>query len=134
MKSVSSILLHFIFLLSFKTSFSQENKVVHMVMFKLKENITHEQKLKAENALDKMLNEIKEIQFFEWGKNFSDRAIAYDYGLYVSFRSKEDLNAYTLHPLHKEAAALWKEISDWHIVDYTTTLVEKNKSKPEDPK
>jgi hypothetical protein len=52
------------------------------------------------------------------GENFSQRPIAYDFGLYVVFPSRKKLQNYLTHPAHVEAVEAWKEIADWNIVDY----------------
>lgn len=69
-----------------------------------------------------MLNDLpRKIPFIaDWsaGENFSNRPIAFDYGLHVVFDSKKDLQNYLAHPAHVEAANAWKEIAEWNIADY----------------
>ena len=54
----------------------------------------------------------------ESGWNFTDRPIAYDYGINMAFATREDLVAYGPNPKHQEVVAKLREIADWIICDY----------------
>ncbi len=76
----------------------------HLVMFKLREFSTPEEKMKAAETvrteLRVMKKKIQEIQEFEVGINFTVDDAAYDLVINSSFSSKEDLKAYQVHPDH----------------------------------
>lgn len=97
-----------------------QKQVTHMVMFKLKPDITKEDPkyIRAFTLLKDLPNRIKEIEDWSLGENFSTRPIAYDVGLIVILGSRKDLNLYLNHPAHTEVANVWKEIADWHITDF----------------
>ncbi|HRH33443.1 MAG TPA: Dabb family protein [Catalimonadaceae bacterium] len=109
-------------LLFLATDFSSsgQSKVVHLVLFKLKPGIlTTDPRLTA--CLDTLKNlptKIPQIQEFTCGKNFSDRSVAFDVGLYSTFASKADLHLYLNHPAHQSAAKAMKEIAEWNVADY----------------
>jgi len=93
--------------------------VVHIVMFKFKdenkESNIKETKLKLEALVDK-INELKSI---EVGVNFTDSDRAFDLSLYSTFDSKEDLKAYAIHPAHLEVVEFIKSVtSESKVVDY----------------
>lgn len=89
-------------------------------MFKLKTGINFESKafLEAEKMASFLPEKIKEIHSFESGRNFSNRSIAYDYGLVVRFENKDDLATYINHEYHQKVVQAWKEIAEWIIVDF----------------
>ena len=77
----------------------------HMVMFKLREFSTPEEKIKGAEtvraALLALKSKIPEIREFEVGINFTIDDAAYDLVINSSFSSKEDLKAYQVHPDHQ---------------------------------
>jgi len=97
-----------------------QKQVTHLVLFKFKPGITKkDERYKA--ALEKLKELPKKITDMEdcsMGENFSQRPIAYDFGLSVVFSSKKKLENYLRHPAHLDAVEAWKEIADWHIVDF----------------
>lgn len=97
-----------------------EAQITHMVMFKLRPGITKtdERYRLAVSKLQDLPSRIKSISDFSAGENFSTRPIAWDYGLIVVLESEKDLQEYLVHPAHLEASNRWKEIAEWHIVDF----------------
>jgi len=95
----------------------------HLVMFRLREFSTPEEKAKAAEtvraellALKKKIPQIKE---FEVGINFTMDDAAYDLVINSSFSSKEDLKAYQVHPDHRAFIAFNKNYSAKKVVlDY----------------
>ena len=116
------ILVVFILTITFWDVLAQK-QVTHLVLFKLKPGVSKEdQRFKI--AVEKAKNlprKIKEIEDCSMGENFSTRPIAFDFGLMVVFSSRKNLAAYLVHPFHVELVEIWKEISDWNIVDYEET-------------
>ncbi len=95
--------------------------VKHIVFFRIKPEI------KDKNAaidtvigeLQPLAGQIPEIVSYELGKNFSDRETAFDIALVSEFASKQDLDTYRNHPLHKQAVENIKPyISQTAVVDY----------------
>lgn len=91
---------------SSKTSKTQENTVVHIVLIWLNEsgNAEHIQQV---IDVSNQLKEIPYIQEMRVGKSIpSDRKIvddSFDVGLYMVFDSKAAMQRYLLHPDHKNA-------------------------------
>lgn len=100
--------------------FAQDQKVVHMVMFKFKSGFNFESPLfqEAEKLAKQLPSQIDAIKSFESGRNFSSREIAYDYGLIIRFDNNDDLKHYIQHEYHQKVVLIWKEIADWVIVDF----------------
>jgi hypothetical protein len=92
-------------------------------MFKLREFSTPDDKTKAAETvcaeLTALKRKIPEIQEFEVGINFNTSDAAYDLVLNTSFSSKEDLNAYQVHPNHQAFIKFNKHYSVQKVVlDY----------------
>ena len=97
--------------------------IKHIVMFKLKNEYTKEEKQKAAEqikaALDELPNKISEIKAFEVGINLSNAETAYDLVLVSSFEDIESLNTYRVHPAHQAVVALINEHKKSSaVVDY----------------
>jgi hypothetical protein len=77
----------------------------HLVMFKLRDYNTPEEKMKAIERVRAELMLLKKkipvILEFEVGINFTIDDAAYDLVINSSFSSKEDLKAYQVHPDHQ---------------------------------
>ena len=93
---------------------------VHLVLIKLKPGVTRvDPRVPAWEALFKALPpHCTGIVRLESGWNFTDRPIAYDYGINMAFATREDLVAYGPNPKHQEVVAKLREIADWIICDY----------------
>jgi hypothetical protein len=92
----------------------------HLVLFKLKPGVekSDERFKKAVALLEELPREIPQIIDFRGGENFSERPVAYDYGLMVLLANEKSLQLYLDHPAHKAVAAAWKEIAEWNIADF----------------
>jgi len=95
----------------------------HLVMFRLRDFDTPEEKMKAietvRNELLTMKKKIPEIQEFEVGINFTIDKAAYDLVINASFSSKEGLKVYQVHPDHKAFIIFNKNYSTKKVVlDY----------------
>lgn len=90
----------------------------HIVMFQLKER-TQKNIDQICNALNALPAKISEIQTFEVGvdENRGDRSM--DIVLVSSFKSKEDLQTYQVHPDHVTVVKLIQELCiESRVVDY----------------
>jgi hypothetical protein len=97
--------------------------IIHIVMWTLKDFA--EGKDKSENIhimkekLESLIDHVDVIRKLEVGLNFNARAAAYDIVLYSEFDSKEDLNAYQIHPEHRKVSEFIGKIDDKRaVVDY----------------
>ncbi len=76
---------------------------------------------KAKEKLLSMKNEIEELEDIEVGTDFSRSERSYDLALVTTFKSKEDLERYRVHPYHQQIVK-WLKQNDTitKVVDYET--------------
>ena len=90
--------------------------VKHVVMWTLKD------KSKAEflkNEIDGMKGKIPSLVDVESGVNYNESDAAFDLVLISIHRSKEELDAYQVDPIHQAFAQLLKpEVISRHVVDF----------------
>ena len=93
--------------------------IVHIVMFKFKEeNRTQNIKI-VEQKLGDLVEKIDVLQSMEVGVDFNGSERAFDLSLYSTFESKENLKTYATHPEHLKVVALIKEVTqESKVVDY----------------
>lgn len=96
--------------------------VKHIVFWKLKENALGN---KVENAqlikekLEALNGQIEGLLKIQVGIDFSRSEASYDLALYSEFASKEALEYYQNHPLHKALGTFMKETTcERRLVDY----------------
>lgn len=93
--------------------------IKHIVMWKLKEENKEENALKIKNDILELKNIIKEIKEIEVGIDINKSDAAYDIVLYSSFDSQKDLDAYQVHPKHKEVGVFMNQVKvNRVVVDY----------------
>lgn len=93
--------------------------VVHIVMFKFKEENKDLNIQEVKNRLNALVDLIPELKCLEVGIDFSHSQRSFDLSLYSSFSSKEDLNAYATHPEHLKVVELIKSVTlESKVVDY----------------
>ena len=93
--------------------------IVHIVMFKLKDENKDSNIEKIKNELNSLVGKIDELKSIEVGVNFADEARAFDISLYSTFESKEDLKAYAIHPEHLKVVEIIKSVAlESKVVDY----------------
>jgi transcriptional antiterminator len=93
--------------------------IKHIVSWKLQEENQSENATKVKVKLEGLIGEIAEIIELEVGIDFNESEAAHDVLLYSTFATKEDLNAYQIHPLHVEAATFIKSVVTGRVVvDY----------------
>ena len=93
--------------------------IVHIVIFKFKNENQDENILRVTQELNDLLEKIDVLKSMEVGVNFTDSERAFDLSLYSTFETKEDLQAYAIHPEHLKVVALIKSVtSESKVVDY----------------
>ncbi len=90
--------------------------IVHIVFFKLRDPHSVVQ---VKEALEQLPAKISEIHTFEIGVDFNGGERACDLSLYSTFKSKEDLKTYAIHPEHLKVVEMIKEVAEYtKVVDY----------------
>jgi hypothetical protein len=88
----------------------------HVVLFKLKEFSTEQEKNAARdkfvNALLGLKDKINVLKHIEAGAHYSLESPSFDVALITHFESLEDLEIYKVHPDHLKVVELVKEIID----------------------
>jgi hypothetical protein len=94
--------------------------IKHIVMWTIKDSEDKAivaQQIKHE--LDALSEKIKEIGALDVGLNYNSSPAAFDVVLYSEFNSKEDLDAYQVHPDHIKARDYIVSVVDKRaVVDY----------------
>ncbi len=97
--------------------------VKHIVAWRLKEkaqgNSKEENARLIKEKLENLVGQIPGLLKLEVGINFTQDECASDVVLYSEFESKEALEAYQVHPVHKEAARFVLECrTERRVADY----------------
>ena len=93
--------------------------IVHVVIFKFNKQDIEANILKVTQELNNLLEKIDVLKSMEVGVNFTDSDRAFDLSLYSTFETKEDLQAYAIHPEHLKVVELIKSVtSESKVVDY----------------
>jgi len=96
--------------------------IVHIVMFKFKENNKEQNLQQVKQLLQELLPQIKELKSIEVGINLSKSDRAWDMSLYSTFDSLDDLSIYATHPSHLDVLEVIRSvILESKVVDYETT-------------
>jgi len=94
--------------------------IVHIVMFKFKEENKIFNIELVEQKLNDLVQTIDELKSIEVGVDFNQSQRAFDLSLYSTFDSKEDLKTYAVHPEHLKVVELIKSVTtESKVVDYT---------------
>jgi len=93
--------------------------IVHIVMFKFKDENKDENLLVAKSKLEELVSKIPMLEKMEVGIDFNKSERAFDMSLYSAFATKDDLNAYAVHPAHLEVLEFIKQVIEVSkVVDY----------------
>ncbi len=93
--------------------------IVHIVMFKFKEENREANMQKAKEMLDALVGKVPSLRTMEVGIDFSRSERAFDLSLYSTFDSKEGLGEYAVHPAHLEVVEFIKAVTEISkVVDY----------------
>ena len=94
--------------------------IVHIVMFRFKEENKETNLTEVTARLNSLVELIPTLKFIEVGLDFSRTERAFDLSLYSKFDTKEDLQAYAVHPEHLKVVELIKSVTlESKVVDYT---------------
>jgi len=93
--------------------------IVHIVMFRFKDENRDENLTKVKSKLEALEGLIPMLNSIEVGIDFGRSERAYDLSLYSTFKTKEDLTAYAIHEEHLKVVELIKSVTlESKVVDY----------------
>lgn len=91
----------------------------HLVMWKLKDNNKADNLQEMKKQLLSLKDKIDVIRSIEVGIDINRSDAAYDIALVSTFDSKDDLQAYQVHPEHVKVAEFVGQVRDKRaVVDY----------------
>ena len=76
--------------------------IVHIVLFKWKEDTAPEAIAEAMENLRELKEQIPEILEISCGENFTERGQGFQHGLVVKFSDRSSLKTYQVHPAHQK--------------------------------
>lgn len=86
--------------------------LTHIVCWKYKPETSEEQRAEHIAKLKNLPNVIPDIISFSVGADVLHLERSFDTGLVSTYPNREALDAYTVHPVHQEAANLGKQIAE----------------------
>jgi len=93
--------------------------VVHIVMFKFKEENKQANIIQAKQMLENLMGAVPSLRSIDVGVNFAQEARAMDLSIITSFEGREGLDAYAIHPEHLKVVDFIKEVVEYSkVVDY----------------
>ena len=93
--------------------------VVHIVMFKFKDEKKALNIGIAKDMLEGLERPIAELKSIEVGVNFDESPRAMDLCIYTTFQTQEDLKTYAEHPEHLKVVEFIKSVTlESKVVDY----------------
>ena len=93
--------------------------VVHIVLFKFKEENRQTNMIQAKQMLEDLMGAVPSLRSIDVGINFSKEERAMDMSIITSFESKEGLEAYAVHPEHLKVIDFIKQVVEYtKVVDY----------------
>jgi len=94
--------------------------VVHIVMFKFKEDNKQNNIQKTKQMLESLKNSVPSLKSIEVGVNFANEERAMDLSIITRFDDKDALSEYAIHPAHLEVIEFIKTVVEYtKVVDYT---------------
>ncbi len=94
--------------------------VVHIVMFQFQDENKKANIIQAKQMLESLMGAVPSLKSIDVGINFADEARAMDLSIITAFESKEDLEAYAIHPEHLKVVDFIKTVVEYSkVVDYT---------------
>ena len=89
-------------------------------MFKFKEDNKQNNIQQTKKMLESLTNSVPSLKSIEVGVNFANEDRAMDLSIITHFDTKEDLDAYAIHPTHQDVIAFIKTVVEYtKVVDYT---------------
>ncbi len=93
--------------------------IVHIVMFKFKEENKKANIIQAKQMLENLMGAVPSLRSIDVGVNFAEEERAMDLSIITSFESKESLEAYAVHPEHLKVVDFIKQVVEYSkVVDY----------------
>ena len=93
--------------------------IVHIVLFQFKEENKKANIIQAKQMLENLMGAVPSLRSMDVGVNFSTEERAMDLSIITAFESKEDLEAYAVHPEHLKVVDFIKNIVEYSkVVDY----------------
>jgi len=93
--------------------------IVHIVMFKFKEENKEANLKLVKEKLENLVHEIEPLKSMEVGIDFNKSERAMDLSLYATFDNGEGLKTYATHPAHLAVVEIIKELTvESKVVDY----------------
>ncbi len=93
--------------------------VVHIVMFKFKEENKQANLIQAKQMLEELMGAVPTLRSMDVGLNFAKEERAMDLSIITTFESKEGLDAYAVHPEHLKVVDFIKQVVEYSkVVDY----------------
>ncbi len=93
--------------------------VVHIVMFKFKDENIKENIEIVGRMLNDLLSSVPTLKSMEVGQNFTNSDRAMDLSIITTFNSRDDLKAYAMHPEHLKVLEYIKQVvTESKVVDY----------------
>ncbi len=94
--------------------------IVHIVLFQFKEEHKKANMIQAKQMLENLMGAVPSLRSIDVGMNFSEEERAMDLSIITAFESKEDLEAYAVHPEHLKVVDFIKSVVAYSkVVDYT---------------
>jgi hypothetical protein len=94
--------------------------IVHIVLFQFKEENKKANIIQAKQMLENLMGAVPSLRSIDVGVNFSAEERAMDLSIITAFESKEDLEAYAVHPEHLKVVDFIKMVVEYSkVVDYT---------------
>jgi len=93
--------------------------IVHIVLFQFKEESKKANMIQAKQMLENLMGTVPSLRSIDVGMNFSEEERAMDLSIITAFESKEDLDAYAVHPEHLKVVDFIKSVVEYSkVVDY----------------
>ena len=93
--------------------------IVHIVLFQFKEEHKKANMIQAKQMLENLMGAVPSLKSIDVGMNFSEEERAMDLSIITAFESKEDLDAYAIHPEHLKVVDFIKTVVEYSkVVDY----------------
>jgi hypothetical protein len=91
----------------------------HVVLFKFKPGISWDDPRArlGERTAAALGGAVPELRDWQVGRNISKRDIAYDFMVDGLVEDEAALQRYLVDSVHQESIRLWREISDWVVID-----------------
>ena len=93
--------------------------IVHIVMFKFKDENKESNIEMVKEKLNQLVDKIDGLKSMEVGVNFNESDRAFDLSLYSTFDSEEELKKYAVHDEHLKVVDIIKNVTlESKVVDY----------------